>query len=151
MDVHDAILLAVNAHRGQKDKCGEDYIYHPLRVMLAMDTEDRRIVAMLHDVVEDTTITLVDLDVLGCSDAVLAGIDAVTRSPGESYADFILREKADPLGCIVKIADIRDNLGRLGYLANEKMRASLAKRYEKALSVLGEPVSVRREWAGCPW
>lgn len=136
MSIHDAILLAVQAHRSQKDKCGKDYIYHPLRVMLAVDTDEARMVAVLHDVVEDTTYSLDDLAELGYSDVVLAGVDAVTRRLGEPYEAFVFRAKADPIGRIVKIADVQDNLSWLDFLSSEKEQASLVKRYEKALRIL---------------
>ena len=139
MDIHDAILLAARVHWGQKDKCGEDYIYHSLRVMLAMETDEARMAAVLHDVVEDTQVTLYDLNCAGCPPVVLAAVDAVSRRSGEEYLlQFIPRAKADPIGRLVKIADIEDNLGRLYGLLSERERAGLAKRYERALNLLRE-------------
>lgn len=138
MDVHDAIVLAVQAHRGQKDKLGEDYIYHPLRVMLAMETDEARMAAVLHDVVEDTTVTLYSLKCAGYQSSVVSAIDAVTRRLGEVYlSEYIPRAKVDPIGRPVKIADIEDNLARLQFLS-ESERNGIAARYEKALAILRE-------------
>ena len=139
MDVHDAIILATQAHRGQKDKLGVDYIYHPLRVMLAMETDEARMAAVLHDVVEDTWVTLDKLAREGYSSDVLAAVDAVTRRLGEVYlSEFIPRAKADPIGRLVKIADIEDNLARLQFLPSASERDGMAARYEKALAMLRE-------------
>jgi hypothetical protein len=74
-----------------------------------MKTESEQIVAVLHDVIEDTHITMDDLRAYGFSEPVLAALDAVTRRDGESYEAFIQRAKADPIGRRVKIADLIDN------------------------------------------
>jgi (p)ppGpp synthase/HD superfamily hydrolase len=79
-----AIAIAAQAHAGQTDKAGERYILHPLRVMLSMDSDLERIVAVLHDVVEDSEITLDQLRAEGFSDEALAAIDALTKPDGES-------------------------------------------------------------------
>lgn len=109
MKIEDAINIAVNAHRGQRDKGGQPYILHPLRVMLAAQNDDERIVAVLHDVVEDSDLTLDDLRAQGLSASQADALQAVTRREGESYEDFVLRAGADPLARAVKILDLRDN------------------------------------------
>lgn len=106
----DAILLAVEAHRGQVDKAGQPYILHPLRVMLRLDREPDRTVAILHDVVEDTGYTLDDLRFRGYPAVVLQALDCLTRRPNESYAEFVARVSSDPLARRVKLADLEDNL-----------------------------------------
>ena len=113
--LEDAIILATGAHRGQVDKAGEPYILHPLRVMLELKDEAGRIAAVLHDVIEDTRITVDDLREGGYSEEVLRALEALTRREGESYQDFIERVAADPLARRVKLADLADNLdaGRL--------------------------------------
>lgn len=104
-----AISLAATAHAGQVDKAGSPYILHPLRIMLRLSTDEERITAVLHDVVEDCGITLDDLQAEGFSTAVIAAVDAVTRRPEESYDDFVRRAAADPIGRQVKLADLHDN------------------------------------------
>jgi (p)ppGpp synthase/HD superfamily hydrolase len=104
-----AIAIAAEAHAGQVDKAGAPYILHPLRVMLSVSTDEERIVAVLHDVVEDGGISLEDLRREGFSEALLRGIDAVTRRRGESYDATVERAGMDPLGRTVKLADLRDN------------------------------------------
>ena len=134
----DAIALAVDAHRGQSDKSGQPYILHPLRVMFRCTTDAQRIVAVLHDVVEDTGRTFDDLRKLGYPEDLLAALDCVTKREGESYEAFVERAAANPIARAVKIADIEDNLDlrRLPGVA-EKDIERLA-RYVKAWRRLQE-------------
>lgn len=105
-----AIALAANAHRGQLDKSGQPYILHPLRVMFRCQTDAQRIVAVLHDVIEDTPTTPDDLRRLGYPDEILAALDCLTKRQGEPYEAFVERAAANPIARAVKIADIEDNL-----------------------------------------
>jgi (p)ppGpp synthase/HD superfamily hydrolase len=108
--LEDAILLAAQTHRGQVDKVGQPYILHLLRVMLRVETEQEQMVAVLHDLVEDTSYTLDDLRALGYSEAVVEALDCVTRRSDETYEEFILRASANPLARRVKLADLEDNM-----------------------------------------
>lgn len=104
-----AIAIAAAAHAGQLDKGGAPYILHPLKVMLRMTTLEERIVAVLHDVVEDCEISLDDLRKEGFSEEVLTAIQSVTKVPGESYEDFVERAAQNPIGRVVKLADLEEN------------------------------------------
>lgn len=132
-----AIAIAAEAHAGQLDKAGQPYILHPLRVMLGVKTPDARIAAALHDVVEDSEWTIEELRKEGFSEAILAGVDAVTRRQDETYEEFVVRSGQDPIGREVKIADLHDNanLARIRE-PSEKDRKRL-QRYQKALETLG--------------
>jgi (p)ppGpp synthase/HD superfamily hydrolase len=105
-----AIGIAVEAHRGQKDKSGAPYILHPLRVMARVETETEKTVAILHDVVEDTKWTFADLRREGFPEDVLAALDCVTKREGEPYEDFVKRSASNPLARQVKLADLEDNM-----------------------------------------
>lgn len=107
-----AIALAVEKHRGKRDKGGQPYILHPLRVMLAVDTDEERRVAVLHDVVEDTGVTLEDLRALGYPEREVLAIDALTRRKDRerNYEEFIERARQNPLARKVKLADLADNM-----------------------------------------
>jgi (p)ppGpp synthase/HD superfamily hydrolase len=105
-----AIEIAARAHTGQVDKAGQPYILHPLRVMLRMTTEHERMAAVLHDVVEDTSVTLAHLRAAGFPPQVLAAIDALTKRPGESRMDAAQRAAADPIALEVKLADNAENM-----------------------------------------
>ena len=93
--LEDAISLATEAHRDQKDKANAPYILHPLRVMLRMETETDRIIAMLHDVVEDSRVTLQDLQRAGYSAEIVEAIQYLTRPKEEEYEQFIERVKGN--------------------------------------------------------
>ena len=105
-----AISIAVEAHRGQQDKTGAPYILHPLSVMGRVEGETEKIVAVLHDVVEDTAWTLVKLKGEGFPDEILTALDCVTKREGESYEDFVKRAASNPVARRVKLADLEDNM-----------------------------------------
>lgn len=109
MNLERAIVIASVAHAGQTDKGGSPYILHPLRVMLNMQCELTRIVAVLHDVIEDTHWTFEELRSEGFSEDVLKGLDGVTRRKGESYNDFIERAGQFWISRLVKLGDLEDN------------------------------------------
>ena len=108
--VEDAVAIAAQAHRGQKDKAGAPYLLHPLRLMMRMETEAAMMAAVLHDVVEDTEWTLERLREAGFSAEVLEAVDCLTRRGGESYEEFVERVRANPTARRVKIADLEDNM-----------------------------------------
>lgn len=136
--LEDAIVIAVEAHRRQRDKAGAAYITHPLRLMLQMETEPEQMVAVLHDVVEDSKMTLEGLRERGFSEQVVDAVDAVTARAGENYEDFILRAKPNPLARKVKMADLRDNM-RMDRIAKLKPKdLQRLARYHRALRVLEE-------------
>jgi (p)ppGpp synthase/HD superfamily hydrolase len=129
--LNKAIILATDAHGGQyRTATGDPYIVHPLRVMAAVEhlPVSVRIAAVLHDTVEDTSVTLGQIE-SQFGPEVAALVDAVTRRPGEVYADFILRVAANgPQAVAIKLADLDDNLRDLS--------GSLRGRYERAVAVL---------------
>jgi (p)ppGpp synthase/HD superfamily hydrolase len=131
-DIEEAIRIAVDAHRGQRDRGGAPYILHPLRVMLRVHTDAERMAAVLHDVVEDSAWTLDDLRARGFADEVVAAVDALSKREGEDYPTFVDRAAAHPVARRVKIADIEDNLDlrRAGTVAPDD--ADRLNRYLRA-------------------
>ena len=119
--IEDAIALAVQAHRGQKDRAGAPYILHPLRMMFRVETDAEKMAAVLHDVVEDTDWTLDDLRAEGFPEEVVAAVDHLTRREEESYEEFVVRAAAHPVARRVKIADLEDNMDvrRIGTVAEK--------------------------------
>ena len=107
-----AIEIAVEAHRGQLDKAGKIYILHPMRVMLRGKNETEMIIGILHDVVEDTPVTLDMLRTEGFSEEVIDALTCLTKEKGEDYGHFIDRVLTNPLATQVKLYDIEDNLNR---------------------------------------
>ena len=135
-DLERAIEIALTAHTGDTDKAGATYIRHPLRVMEEMGSETERIVAVLHDVVEDTEYELGDIEKKFSSD-VRAAVDALTKRDGEAYLEeFIPRCAQNEIACRVKQADIEDNmdLTRLSDVTEETGKRQV--KYHKALQRL---------------
>lgn len=139
-----AISVAAYAHNGQMDKNGEEpYILHPLRVMASFHTEELRIIAVLHDVVEDTDVTFDDLRREGFSEQVIGSLILLTKSRYEVYAHYIERlvQMYNRNAILVKIADLEDNtdewrLGRLPLETQQRLRAKYhgaRERLEDAL------------------
>ena len=112
-----AIEIAARAHAGARDKAGSPYILHPLRLMFAVSTPEQRMAAVLHDVVEDTPVTLEQLRAEGFPDEVLGAVDALTKRPGESRLAAAARAVRHPVARVVKLADVEDNMD-LGRIAN---------------------------------
>jgi (p)ppGpp synthase/HD superfamily hydrolase len=105
-----AIDVAVKSHQGQTDKAGQPYILHPLRVMMRMQTHEERIAAVLHDVIEDTDVTIDDLGKAGVPQDVLVVVDHLTHRPDESYEAYVERIATHPIARRIKIADLEDNM-----------------------------------------
>ena len=134
-DVKYAEDFARMAHKGQKDKGGHDYINHPIAVAKMVNTDVDKIVALLHDVLEDTDVKEVAIR-WHFGNEVADAVLALTRRENEDYFDFIQRAKNNPIAKRVKIADITHNMdfSRLNEITNED-RARL-KKYYKALDIL---------------
>lgn len=139
--LEDAIILATQAHAGQRDKAGEPYILHPLRVMVSCKTEAQRIAAVLHDTVEDTGLEIRLIRKRFGQD-IADAVDALTRRDGEAYADFVERCAGNDVAKWVKVADIRDNLcpERLTKIDGET-RERLERKYAGALLILAPALS----------
>lgn len=131
-----AIAIATRAHFGQRDKAGAPYVLHPLRVMLSLSTPEERIVGVLHDVVEDTSVTVGELRAEGFSDEVLAALDAVTKREGEEYMDFVVRAAANPIGKRVKLADLKDNCDLSRIADPTEKDAARIEKYRLAIGVI---------------
>ena len=150
--LEDALILAATAHMGQKDRADLPYILHPLNVMMSLDLSDEKalIVAVLHDAVEDTCVTLDYLRDKGYSEEIVGAIEALTKKVApkaagtgfydamgtEKYSHFIRRVKANPLATKVKIADLQHNadLGRLTQVESYDLKR--LDRYNRALQYL---------------
>ncbi len=108
-DLERALQIAVQAHVGQEDKSGAPYIFHPIRVMMLCTHPNAKIVALLHDVVEDTPATFEDIAAAGFSPNILATLRLVTHAKDVPYEEYIDGLMADPVAVEVKIADLEDN------------------------------------------
>lgn len=131
-----ALQIATKAHEGQVDKSNTPYINHPIHVASLVDTENEKIVALLHDVVEDTDVTIEDLRATGFSEIILDAVYAITRQADESLNAYMRRIKSNPLATKVKIADITHNmdLSRLDTITDKDLERN--KRYQKQIKSL---------------
>ena len=113
--IERAIEIAAKQHAGDTDKAGSPYLFHPLRLMFAVNKPFEKIAAVLHDVVEDTPVSLDDLRDDGFHPDVIEAIDALTKRDGESRMDAAKRAVVNPIARVVKLADVTDNmdLGRI--------------------------------------
>jgi (p)ppGpp synthase/HD superfamily hydrolase len=137
MNLERAIQIAVEAHAGAKDRGGKAYILHPISVMMRCETDEEKIVAILHDVVEDTDWTFEALREEGFTDTIIEALKTVTKhSDDEDYDEFIHRSLKNEIGRKVKIADLRENLDvtRIGELTEKDIER--INKYKRALKVL---------------
>ncbi|WP_438432273.1 hypothetical protein [Gorillibacterium sp. sgz500922] len=142
-----AIILAAQYHDGQKDKGNQPYLFHPLRLMLNALSEDEQIIAVLHDTIEDTELTLERLREEGFSERIVEAVDALSRRKKESYENFILRIKQNSLARRVKILDLQDNMAPLRLRKKTDKDKDRLKKYSRALDTLlgGFPPSEAEE------
>lgn len=131
-----AIQIAIRVHDGQVDKGGNDYISHPLRVEKMCDFREDKLVALLHDTIEDGDITVDYLRMQGFPQSVIDAVLSVTRDSGEDYFDFIRRCRLNDIGRRVKIADLKDNMDitRLQELDDKDIER--LKKYHEAYKIL---------------
>jgi (p)ppGpp synthase/HD superfamily hydrolase len=138
--LEQAISIAVRAHKGQVDKAGQPYILHPLRVMMRLDFPEERIVAVLHDVIEDGAPEFAEEVRRLLPPRLLEALLAVTKREDEhgpeGYARFVERAGRDPLARRVKIADLKDNLDVKRLSDIEKGDIERLQRYLGALNKL---------------
>lgn len=141
-----AMRVAYKAHDGQADRTGVPYIYHPIHLAEQMDSEDACVVALLHDVVEDSDITLEDLREMGFSEVQLEGVRLMTHIPPsedmteseklEDYLDYVRRIKSNALARQVKLADLRHNSDPGRQLEDTEINKKRLEKYKKALEIL---------------
>lgn len=133
-----ALRIAIKAHEGQKDKSGREYIMHPIRVAERCKDPRAKIVALLHDTIEDTEMTVEILQKEGVSQEIIDGVLSVTKREGERYEDFVRRAAENPLGREVKIADLEDNMDirRLKEITDEDV--TRLRKYLRAWQYLNQ-------------
>ena len=134
-----AIKLCFEAHKNQKDKSGLPYVFHPFHLAEQMDDEDSTVVALLHDVAEDSEYTLKDIKDMGFGDSVIEALTLLTHDDAVPYMEYVEKIKTNPLATKVKLADLEHNsdLTRLNHEPTEVDRARWNK-YQKAKELLKE-------------
>ena len=136
-----AIRIACFAHQGQVDKAGIPYVLHPIHLAEQMETEDTCVVALLHDIIEDTDVSVEDLEAVGFPQNQIDAIIVMTHDKGEDYMDYVRRVKKNPIAAVVKKEDILHNLDltRIPDI-RESDYQRVEKKYKPALKILEENV-----------
>ena len=131
-----AMNVAYEAHHGQLDKGGVPYIFHPIHLAEEMDDEISTCVALLHDTVEDTAVTLEELAARFPPEVVEA-VDLLTHREGVAYFDYIRAIRRDPIAVKVKLADLRHN-GDPKRICNQGNAEKRREKYAAAWMILTE-------------
>ena len=131
-----AIKIMYDAHKDQVDKAGMPYVLHPIHVAEQMQDEDRTIVALLHDVVEDTNMTFEKLTEYGFSSNVIESLKLLTHSNDVGYFEYVKEIGTNPISTSVKLADLRHNsdLSRLDVVTDEDLKR--VQKYQKCINYL---------------
>lgn len=131
-----AYEIAKKAHLGQIDKAGEDYIKHPEKVASFVSSDEEKSVAYLHDVIEDTELTLEDLREYGFSEEVLKAVDVITKKRGQDYQTYLNSVKENKLARVVKLADLRHNSDLTRLINITEKDVERREKYQKAIDFL---------------
>lgn len=133
-----ALKLCFEAHKEQVDKSGLPYVFHPFHLAEQMESEETTVVALLHDVVEDTNYTIEDLTAMGFDKAVTDAIALMTHAGGVDYMDYVRAIKGNPIAKAVKLADLTHNsdLSRLDIIDEKALQR--VKKYKEAIKILSE-------------
>lgn len=133
-----ALAVCFEAHKSQVDKSGLPYVFHPFHLAEQMKDEMTTIVALLHDVIEDTSITVEELRDMGFPAEAIAAIQIMTHDKSIPYMDYVAQIKKNPIAREVKLADLKHNsdLTRLNEVAEKDLER--LKKHKKAISLLEE-------------
>ena len=131
-----AYEIAKKAHLGQIDKAGEDYIKHPEKVASFVSSDEEKSVAYLHDVIEDTELTLEDLREYGFSEEVLKAVDVITKKRWQDYQTYLNSVKENKLARVVKLADLRHNSDLTRLINITEKDVERREKYQKAIDFL---------------
>ncbi len=133
-----ALKLCFEAHKEQTDKSGMPYVFHPFHLAEQMTDEATTVVALLHDVVEDTELTFEDLEKQGFGEEIIAVLKLLTHNDDTPYMDYVAKIKTNKIATKVKLADLRHNsdLSRLDTVDEKALKRK--EKYEKAIKILEE-------------
>ena len=133
-----ALKLCFAAHKDQTDKSGMPYVFHPFHLAEQMETEDTTVVALLHDVVEDTDVTFADLAKEGFGEAVLTALKLLTHTDGTDYMLYVRAIKENEIAKAVKLADLRHNSDPTRVDAPDAAMQERWAKYRQAIALLEE-------------
>ena len=131
-----ALKLCFEAHKEQVDKSGMPYVFHPFHLAEQMTDETTTVVALLHDVVEDTELTFDDLEKQGFGEEIISALKLLTHNDDTPYMDYVAKIKNNKIATAVKLADLKHNsdLTRLDIVDEKALKRK--EKYEKAIEFL---------------
>ena len=131
-----ALSIATEAHKGQFDKAGVDYVEHLIYVASQVDTEEEKAVALLHDVIEDSPFTAEELLLAGLSETVVTAVQVLSKKKRQDYQTYLENVKSNSLARAVKLADLKHNsdLSRLETITDKDLER--LEKYKKAIDYL---------------
>ncbi|MBR7116484.1 MAG: GTP pyrophosphokinase [Clostridia bacterium] len=131
-----AMKLCFEAHKEQTDKSGMPYVFHPFHLAEQMKDEETTVVALLHDLIEDTDHTLDDLREIGFSERIISAIELMTHAEGVPYMEYVAKIKGNPIARAVKLADLKHNsdLSRLDTVSEKDLER--VEKYKRAIALL---------------
>ena len=132
-----AMKLCYKAHKDQYDYNGIPYVFHPFHIAEQMKDEDTTVVALLHDVVEDTDYSIEDLVDLGFNERVIEALKLLTHDDDTPYIDYLERIKTNELARTVKIADVLHNADQTRLDVIDEKAKYWEQKYNKAMQILG--------------
>ena len=133
-----ALKLCFEAHKDQVDKSGMPYVFHPFHLAEQMNTEETTIVALLHDLVEDTDYTIEDLVDMGFDKSITDAIALMTHADNVAYMDYVRAIKDNPIATTVKLADLKHNSDLTRLETVDEKALSRREKYLKAIAILQE-------------
>lgn len=137
----DKAKAIVEREFGNRVENGECYKLHAYRVMEAMDTEEEQIVALLHDVAEDTELSLADLEWEGFPKKIMGALEDLYKGNALRYFDYIDDLSLNPLAAKIKLAEIKDNMDSVRVNRMSFRTYSLEERAAKSIEILEEAMS----------
>ena len=133
-----ALKLCFEAHKEQVDKSGMPYVFHPFHLAEQMNTEETTIVALLHDLVEDTDYTIEDLVDMGFDKSITDAIALMTHADNVAYMDYVRAIKDNPIAKTVKLADLKHNSDLTRLETVDEKALSRREKYLNAIANLQE-------------
>lgn len=131
-----ALKLCFEAHKNQLDKSGMPYVFHPFHLAEQMKTEETTIVALLHDLIEDTHYTINDLKEMGFDSIITDAIELLTHTDDVDYFDYVKEIKKNPIARVVKLADLHHNTDLTRLEIADEWALKRNEKYMKAIAIL---------------
>ena len=133
-----ALKLCFAAHKEQVDKSGLPYVFHPFHLAEQMEDEVTTVVALLHDVVEDSSYTFAELEAMGFAAEVISALRLLTHEASVPYMEYVAAIKKDPVATAVKLADLRHNSDTTRLDTVDERAQRRVEKYRQAIRLLSE-------------